>query len=76
MWCLERSRAGRLASGQKEDLMLAPNPQPDALVYQTKKNKEASGASLERFVFVALLVTAYTIAAAALALPVLVYVWW
>jgi hypothetical protein len=56
--------------------MLAPNPQPDALVYQTKKNKEASGASLERFVFVALLVTAYTIAAAALALPVLVYVWW
>jgi hypothetical protein len=57
-------------------MMLAPNPQSDALVYQTEKTKAASGASLERFVFVALLVTAYTIAAAALALPVLVYVWW
>ena len=56
--------------------MLAPNPQSDVLVHQTEKTKVASGASLERFVFVALLVTTYTIAAAALALPVLVYVWW
>jgi len=53
--------------------MLAPNPQSDVLVYQTEQTKEASGTSLERFVFVALLVAAYTIAAVALALPV--YVW-
>jgi len=55
--------------------MLAPNPQSDVLVYQTEKIKAASGASLERFVFVALLVAAYTIAAAVIALPVLVWVW-
>jgi len=55
--------------------MLAPNPQAEALVHQTEKTKEASRAAIERFVFVALLVAAYTIAAAVIALPVLVWVW-
>jgi hypothetical protein len=55
--------------------MLAPNPQAEALVHQTEKTKEPSRVVIERFVFVVLLVAAYTIAVAAVALPVLVWVW-
>lgn len=55
--------------------MLAPNPQAEALVHQTEKTRVASRVVIEKFVFVALLVAAYTIALAAVALPVLVWVW-
>jgi hypothetical protein len=55
--------------------MLAPNPKAELLVDHTEDLKPVSS-PFQKILFVGVLVVAYTIAAAALAYPVLMYVWW
>lgn len=53
--------------------MLAPNPQAETFISQSEETTEANTRFFERFVFVGV---AYVAAAAALALPVIVYMFW
>jgi hypothetical protein len=65
----------RWKSHSREDTMLAPNPKAELLVDHTEDLKPVSS-PFQKILFVGVLVVAYTIAAAALAYPVLMYVWW
>ena len=56
--------------------MLAPNPQAETFTYRKEKAKATKSVSFEKFVFVAMLVVAYTVAVAALIYPVVMYVFW
>ena len=55
--------------------MLAPNPNAELFVDHAEDAKPTSS-QFQRILFVGVLVVAYTIAAGALAYPVLMYVWW
>ena len=67
--------AYKLGRCTKEDTMLAPNPQAEALVCPAEETQETDD-RFKKFVFVALLVVAYTIAAAAFAIPVFAVIFW
>jgi hypothetical protein len=58
----------------QEELMLAPNPRAETFTPQAEETTETNTTFLEKFVFVAVLVVVYTAAAAALAYPVVMYV--
>jgi hypothetical protein len=54
-------------------MMLAPNPQAEVVIRREKRDRAAF---FEKFVFAAVLVVAYAIAAAVLVYPVVMYVFW
>jgi hypothetical protein len=55
--------------------MLAPNLKAEPLFDHSEDTKPTSS-QFQKILFVGVLVVAYTIAAAALVYPVLMYVWW
>ena len=67
--------AYKLGRCTKEDTMLAPNPQAETLVCPADETQEADG-RFKKFVFVAVLVVAYTIAVAAFTIPVIAVIFW
>jgi hypothetical protein len=55
--------------------MLAPNPQAETLSCPAEETQETDD-RFKKFVFVALLLVAYTIAVAAFAIPVIAVIFW
>jgi hypothetical protein len=67
-------RSGTLI-GQQENVMLAPNTHADVYVKEGADTRSGNSALVAKVVFAGLIIIGYAAAAAALAYPVVMYIW-
>jgi hypothetical protein len=60
---------------QQENVMLAPNPHADVYVNEGADSRSGNSDLVARIVFAGLIIIGYAAAAAALAYPVVMYIW-
>ena len=61
--------------GQQENVMLAPNTHADVYLDKGADTRSENSALIARVVFAGLIIIGYAAAAAALAYPVVMYIW-